>query len=190
MLADGRRVPPPAQHVELARRLRAAAGRPLLATVRSEVEGGNWRDDGDTDEGRAAILGALLEAGCLDLVDIEADQPSAAALVARARAVACPVVLSRHLTTHTPSLEALVAAFAALREAGADLPKLAVYAQSPEDCLRLMLAARLAGRARASRWRWARVACRAWRRRIRAAWLSFASMGEGSARPAGCGDHR
>ncbi|MDI9470974.1 MAG: type I 3-dehydroquinate dehydratase [Bacillota bacterium] len=131
--------------VELARALRQTAGRPLLVTVRSRAEGGRWPDE--DREGQAAILATLIKARAAELIDIEAVLPVAEELIAAAHEAGMDVVLSRHILGAMPTFAELKVLFLELRQQGADLPKLAARAASPEETLRLLAAAAASGAA-------------------------------------------
>lgn len=117
----------------------ALGGLPLLVTVRTAAEGG--RADVD-DAGYAALLLAVLDAGVVDLLDVEVgrDAGTVAQLVARAHDAGVPVVASSHDFSGTPDADAIVARLLGMAEAGADVLKIAVMPHRPEDVLRLLAA--------------------------------------------------
>jgi 3-dehydroquinate dehydratase-1 len=128
--------------VELAATLRAVAGVPLLATRRSQREGG---EPIALDEAQVAQLyAALCSARAADLVDVEMESPLVRAMVDSARAHGIGSVLSFHDFQQTPPLEALLARYRQARDLGADVGKLAVMPRSKADVLVLLQATLLA----------------------------------------------
>lgn len=106
-----------------------AAGWPILATIRSSMEGGAWR-------GAEAARLALFEAavGVAHAVDIElVSRDILPGVVAAARSCGRLVVVSHHDFEHTPSLESLHALHHNAREAGGDIFKIAAQCNSADD---------------------------------------------------------
>lgn len=114
-------------------------GRPLLATVRTTVEGGAAELD---DEQYARILEALAASGAVDLLDVEHSRDAAivSRLVAAAHEAAVPVVLSSHDMAATPPAETMLARLRAMQDQGADLVKLAVTPRDRRDVAALLQA--------------------------------------------------
>jgi 3-dehydroquinate dehydratase-1 len=124
--------------VQLATDLRAAAGVPLLATRRSQREGG---EPIALDEAQVAQLyKAMCAAGAADLVDVEMESPLVRAMVDTARVQGIGTVLSFHDFQKTPPLDVLVARFRQARDLGGDVGKLAVMPRSKADVLVLLQA--------------------------------------------------
>ncbi len=118
------------------RTVQALNGKPLLATWRSAGQGGAYSL---TDAAYAELIGALLEGGRCDLVDIEfARLRSCPALLDRARLAGVPTIVSHHDLTGTPSLQKLLDLFEGMHQAGADIVKLVTTARSPGDALTLL----------------------------------------------------
>ncbi len=120
--------------------LRAALGdMPLLFTYRSKPEGGNGTAP---DEAYAAICAAAVASGGVDLLDMEYSRGAAlcGALAGAAHSAGVHTVISRHDFCGTPPEDALMEQFAAMRAAGADFPKLACMANTPQDVLALLAA--------------------------------------------------
>jgi 3-dehydroquinate dehydratase-1 len=131
-IADGGAV------VALSTALRAAAGVPLLATRRSQREGG---EPIALDEAQVAQLyEALGAAHAADLLDVEMESPLVRAMVDTARAHGIGTVLSFHDFQKTPPLDELVARFRQARDLGGDIGKLAVMPRSKADVLVLLQA--------------------------------------------------
>lgn len=131
----------PEQVLDTAAELRQAlAGRPLLFTCRTQAEGGG-RAIGWQNYRRLNV--AMAQSGQVDALDIElaADETLLAELVGTAGENGVRVVLSRHYLGHTPPVDEMIECLARMHALGADLPKLAVTAQSFADALRLMDAA-------------------------------------------------
>lgn len=120
-----------------------ATGKPIVFTVRAGAEGG--RAMAETQ--RAALYHRAL-AG-VAAVDVEiASAALVADVVPAARALGRAVILSAHDFAATPSREALLGLVARARALGADLPKLATRAATPDDLATLLdvtLAARADG---------------------------------------------
>ena len=133
--------PVPETIVAALKRLRGA-GRPVILTVRLAAEGGRAL----LDEQRLAIYRAGLPHA--DAIDVEiASGALVADLVPRARAAGVTVILSAHDTAATPPAEALLALVERGVALGADVVKLAAYANTLDD-VRTMLRVTLAARER------------------------------------------
>ena len=110
---------------------------PVIATVRTMGQGGEV----DLSEDRYALLvRALAEHGAPDLLDIEAwiGDDAVRELVDVAHARGIRTIVSHHDFDATPETEWMADWLRHARDLGADLPKLAVMACGPTDCLRLM----------------------------------------------------
>ncbi|MCC6152673.1 MAG: type I 3-dehydroquinate dehydratase, partial [Candidatus Hydrogenedentes bacterium] len=102
---------------------------PILATIRSAAEGGNWHD---SDSSRLALYKAILPK--IDAVDVELSSSAIAAdLTAAAHALHKPVILSFHDFAKTPPLDTLNAIVRDARSAGADIVKVAAMCNSQDD---------------------------------------------------------
>ncbi len=113
----------------------ALGGLPLLVTVRTAAEGGRAEVD---DDAYAALVGAVLDAGFADLLDVEVARATAPALVARAHAAGVPVVGSAHDFAATPPQDEIVARLLRAADLGADVLKVAVMPHDPADVLALL----------------------------------------------------
>jgi 3-dehydroquinate dehydratase-1 len=129
----------PADVSGLLHALAAASGCPLLFTNRLLREGGYRPQDEDR---RVAILEAAASTGVPALVDVEmATDPSLARQVERAaRRTGVAIIRSWHDFSATPQLEALLGRLRGMQDAGADVAKVAVTPQTPEDVLTLLSA--------------------------------------------------
>jgi 3-dehydroquinate dehydratase-1 len=108
-------------------------GLPLIATVRSVGEGGARAL---SDSQRLAVYETALE--FVEAVDIElGSETLRSEIVQRAHAAKKLAILSYHNFQNTPTGGALDVAVDAMREAGADICKLATLVQSSADVLRL-----------------------------------------------------
>ncbi|NUM54815.1 MAG: type I 3-dehydroquinate dehydratase [Candidatus Hydrogenedentes bacterium] len=104
-------------------------GIPVLATIRSAAEGGNWADN---DEIRFDLYKRILPH--VDAVDIELSSKAIVSdVVSAAHAHGKPVVLSFHDFAKTPPLDALNAIARDARDAGADIAKVAAMCHSQDD---------------------------------------------------------
>ncbi|WP_285444866.1 type I 3-dehydroquinate dehydratase [Winkia sp. UMB1185] len=118
--------------------LQAVRGRrPILATVRSESEGGKC-PDALYEETVTRLLAQSPEA-----IDVQVDHPAAATLVQRAHEVGCKVVGSFHDFAATPSVEKICEKFADASELGADVCKVALMPHGGKDVLTVLEALRL-----------------------------------------------
>ena len=118
---------------------------PLLFTLRSEVESGAFAGSGRQ---YADILGTAASSGCVDLVDVELArcEESAADIIGAAHERGVRVVASYHDFDATPAKDKLIEIFCSMQSHDADILKIAVMPQSPEDVLTLMEATEEASR--------------------------------------------
>lgn len=126
--------------LEMAGTLREALGDlPILATFRTAKEGG---EKAVADGEYKGLLTALAESGLVDLIDIEAFSGDALVkeLIGICRAEGVKTVLSNHDFHKTPEKEEIVRRLKKMEELGADIPKIALMPQSPEDVLTLLSA--------------------------------------------------
>ncbi|WP_152347146.1 type I 3-dehydroquinate dehydratase [Brevibacterium sp. CFH 10365] len=115
------------------------AGLPILLTVRTGFEGGHVEiTEGDYAEAVRALIGGAGASGVPIAVDVEIDRAESRSLIASAQEAGVPVVASHHNFEATDSAERLLATFAAMIEAGADVAKVAMMPQTPADVLRLL----------------------------------------------------
>lgn len=130
-----------AQVIALARQIRSAAGAvPLLLTRRSATEGGQPVPLDET--GVVDLLCSACEAQCVDLVDYELSNPlvDLQRLRAASAAQGIAMVMSFHDFKRTPDLDTLLHKFELASQLGADVGKVAVMPQSPQDVLTLLTA--------------------------------------------------
>ncbi|MFZ2624189.1 MAG: type I 3-dehydroquinate dehydratase [Propionibacterium sp.] len=120
-----------------AQQLREASGRPLIATVRTCAEGGNFRGD---DQNYLRLVRWLAALDAVSLLDVEADRSTAGGCIAAATEHGTPVIVSHHEFTATPPVDEMVARLAAMEELGATICKLAVMAHDSADAAALLLA--------------------------------------------------
>lgn len=120
--------------------LRQALGDiPLLFTFRTHQEGGNR-------EASLSSYGSLLKeaicSGYIDAVDVElfTDEALVKELTSLARSHQVKVILSNHDFNKTPCQEELVKRLHSMEALGADIAKIAVMPEKPEDVLTLLSA--------------------------------------------------
>lgn len=120
-------------------------GKPLLCTVRTGREGG---EASLSPEEYREKLSELLSLGNFQLLDIElsAGEEIVTELSGKAKEKGIGVIISRHDFEKTPPEEEMTAALEKMKALGADLPKLAVMPQSPEDVIALLSATLSASR--------------------------------------------
>lgn len=125
----------------------AAQDVPLMFTVRSAREGG--QPVALPDDEVAGLCAAACATGSLGLVDRECDAPRAGLdrVRAAARASGTLLIVSHHDTRGTPGEEALYGKFLEAGGLGADIVKVAVTPQSPDDALTLLRVTRRASQA-------------------------------------------
>ncbi len=135
--ADHYRELTPGKVVEAASRLRSVfENRPTIFTLRLKAEGGS-RDI--THDKRIDCFEAIIDAREVDLVDVELSNGRGFLdrVVGPAHGKGLRVVLSFHDFTSTPASEDLLETIAAMNDQGADIAKIAVMPQQPEDVLRV-----------------------------------------------------
>lgn len=128
-----------ARVVETARALKAAAGDvPILFTRRSTLEGGEKIELLEADV--VSLYEAVCAAGCVDMIDYEMCNDAAhfARLREASRSHEILMVASYHNFVATPDVATLVDKFAQAERLGADVAKVAVMPQGPQDVLTLL----------------------------------------------------
>ncbi len=115
----------------------AARNKPMIVTFRTQAEGGSKPI---TDAAYGALYTRLIDAGFIDLLDVEMFRAPdvVAALVTRAHAKGIKVVMSSHDFKKTPSATEIITRLRRQDEMGADILKIAVMPQSPADVLVLL----------------------------------------------------
>lgn len=117
-----------------------AGGIPVLLTRRNVTEGGQPIPIAEPQV--VAMVAAACEAKCVELIDYELS--NAPADLARLRAVSkandVTMIVSYHNFQQTPDAATLDAKFAAAAQLGADVAKVAVMPQGPQDVLALLAA--------------------------------------------------
>ena len=119
--------------VRMARYVADSSPLPVLATIRTSVEGGQAYLD---DEEYCALVRRL--ASFVGGVDVEISRDGAHALIERAHAAGAIVVASFHDFEATPADEALEEVLARMACEGEDLAKIAVWPTSADDVARLL----------------------------------------------------
>ncbi|MFF8893605.1 type I 3-dehydroquinate dehydratase [Brevibacterium casei] len=113
-----------------------SAGPPVLVTLRSGFEGG----EADISEADYAEVVRRLGALGTAAVDVEIARSGAPDLIDAVHAQGVAVVASQHNFTATDSVPEMRTTLAAMREAGADVAKIAMMPQSPADVADLLRA--------------------------------------------------
>ncbi|MGI6659769.1 MAG: type I 3-dehydroquinate dehydratase [Dethiobacteraceae bacterium] len=113
---------------------------PLIVTCRDYAEGGFIKLP---QAARISLLQALLETAQIDLLDVEFSlgQAAVASLLAAAHRQGVYVIVSYHNFVQTPAPSALYDKLLQLQAVGADIVKIAVMPQGPQDVLSLLTAA-------------------------------------------------
>ncbi|MCR5388782.1 MAG: type I 3-dehydroquinate dehydratase [Lachnospiraceae bacterium] len=117
----------------------ALNGKPLIFTFRTKREGG---EKAVTPEQYKAMLLNVVETGIADAIDVElfCGDEIFKEVCAFAHRYGTVVIGSNHDFEKTPSKEEMISRLKKMFELGADVAKLAVMPQSPEDVLTLMSA--------------------------------------------------
>lgn len=117
--------------------LKEQAGRPVLATLRTKGQGGEW--EGGPEAYEEAVL-RLAGSGAPAMVDVELawGEERARRLIEAAHAQGMGAVASHHDFAATPSQEDMLALLTRMKALGADLPKLAVMPRCPQEVLALL----------------------------------------------------
>lgn len=119
--------------VRMARYVADASPLPVLATIRTSVEGGEAFLD---DEEYCALVADL--APLVGGVDVEISRDGAHTLIERVHAAGAVAVASFHDFEATPADEVLEEVLARMAREGADLAKIAVWPTSADDVARLL----------------------------------------------------
>lgn len=126
--------------LDAAQALCAALGDlPVLATYRTVKEGG-WGLISETQY--AALIETLADSGLVDLIDIElfTGEDFVRREISYCHEKGVKVILSSHDFARTPPKEEMTARLRRMEALGADIAKLAVMPQTPEDVLTLLSA--------------------------------------------------
>lgn len=122
---------------QAARSMHSTLSQPLVATVRTRFEGGSFARDEDAYE---AIVTALIAGHRFDAIDVEISRTAAPRIISAAHSSGIPVIASYHNFDATPSEDDILARLSAMQSHGADVLKVAVMPQCPEDVLNFMSA--------------------------------------------------
>lgn len=128
------------QFIEAGKALQAQSPRPVLWTMRTDREGGLYKKD---DRNYLALLHEIAASGLFDAIDVElmrAPSDEIAHIVEAAHQHGTSVIVSYHNFESTPEAKALADIFSAMHTVGADVLKVAVMPEKPEDVLVLMQA--------------------------------------------------
>lgn len=118
--------------------LRTLAGEvPILFTLRSVEQGGKSVLEPDES---AAIIAAVANLRLADIIDIEYLHEQAEQLVAQVQNASAIALVSHHNFQETPSFEDIYSMYDHALACGADIAKVALFAQNDGDELRLMAA--------------------------------------------------
>jgi 3-dehydroquinate dehydratase-1 len=120
--------------VEAATMIKRIVARPLIYTVRSREQGGQFWGG---DDAYTTAIRSGADCARIDAVDIEFERNQRGQLIRYARGLGCQVINSHHVTRSTPSEDDMVRL---LHEMGEwdGVAKLAVYAKSAEDAVALL----------------------------------------------------
>lgn len=125
--------------------LKAQSERPLLCTLRTARDGGAYHGSVEEYE---SVLTRLVHQGGFSMLDVELSSgaPCVQRLIAAAHGQGMAAVVSYHDFTATPTEKIMTDLLMTMHRLGADLPKLAVMPQSPEDVLALLCTTRRVSR--------------------------------------------
>lgn len=110
---------------------------PILFTIRTASEGGVF--DGSKKD-YMGLNRAAAASGFADMIDVEFGGGTAAQHIQDIQTYGIKVVASSHDFYKTPPKEELIARLRAMQRAGADIVKIAVMPNSPQDVLTLLCA--------------------------------------------------
>ena len=126
----------PEKLVELASRVRTeTGGKPLLATVRTQAEGGSAAM---SDLDYLELITALSSCPAVDAVDVEHRRTTARRAVQAAQSAGATVVASHHDFQSTPSAQEILRQLRSMAQTGAEVLKIAVMPRTPQDVLTLL----------------------------------------------------
>ncbi len=110
---------------------------PVLATLRTRNEGGQWEGNPQEYE---SLLSKLMESKLFQMIDIEfsSGASTVAAMILKAKKYGMLSVVSKHDFLKTPPVNEIYRDFITMKKWGADLPKYAAMPQNTEDVLNLM----------------------------------------------------
>lgn len=130
-------------HAMLRRAIRAIRGilgeAPLLFTFRTKAEGGEL----DIPQAEyCALYELVIRERLVDMVDVELflGEEFVTRIVSQAKAAEMPVIISNHDFTKTPAKEELLSRMHHAESLGADIVKIAMMPQCPQDVLTLLSA--------------------------------------------------
>lgn len=130
----------PAKFAEITKKAYEAAGsKAVLVTLRNGTDGGPFIAE---DKYYGEVYEAIIRDGKADVIDIELfrDRAMIERLVKLAHAKGIKVIISEHEFKFTPDEAELIRRMQLEQAAGADILKIAVMANSPEDALTVMTA--------------------------------------------------
>lgn len=110
--------------------------KPLICTLRTRHDGGRanitYREYGQ-------IISAIIDTGCLDVIDIElsAGDIIVSELINRAKEKGIATIVSKHNFEFTPSVKEMLSDYKKMVKLGADMPKYAVMPRGTKDVLKL-----------------------------------------------------
>lgn len=124
---------------ELSQEVKQLVNKPLLITFRTFEEGGEREL---SDEQYVALYQDIINNGSVDLLDVELFIPEEKldALVRECHSQGVYVVLCNHDFERTPPEEEIIRRLELMESKGADICKIAVMPQTPEDVLTLLKA--------------------------------------------------
>ena len=123
--------------------LQAMADKPILWTLRTNREGGLFAK---SDEEYLDVVDYIAKSGLFDALDIELERGDVASIVQAAHKTETTVVMSYHNFAETPDSKDIMDKLDRMAIAGADVLKVALMPQKPEDVLTLMQTTILARR--------------------------------------------
>lgn len=127
----------PEKITEILPQIRQTAGdTPLLCTVRTRLEGGNFSVKSSNYQD---ILRRCVKSGCADLIDIEYDTIRGdKGFFNEINKAGIATIASHHDFAHTPDSKEMYEMLSMMKKAGADIVKLAVMPEESSDVLKLL----------------------------------------------------
>ena len=122
--------------IEMLNDIYRASQKPIIATCRSEKNGGRFSSD---EEQRISHLLTAISSGASFVdVEVETDPVNLAIVKEEATKADCRLIISKHYHDSTPTESELVEMLRQLRSVGAEITKIVTTPKSIDDCLKIL----------------------------------------------------
>ena len=122
--------------IELLKEIYGISQKPIIATCRSEKNGGRFT--GDEDQRIRHLLTAISSGASFVDVEIETNPVNLALVIEEASKSDCRLIISKHYHDSTPTESELLETLRRLSSVGADIMKIVTTPKSTDDCLRIL----------------------------------------------------